>query len=56
MSLNHFPVCQKLTQHCKSTIFQFKKRKWGKNYTKNYAWISTYAMDIIHRKNWTTNG
>ena len=50
VSLNHFPVYQKLTQHCKSTIFQFKKRKWGKKYTKNYAWISTYTVDIIHRK------
>ena len=26
--LNHSAVEQKLTQHCKSTIFQFKKLNW----------------------------
>ena len=26
ISLNHFAVHQKLTQHCKSTILQFKKK------------------------------
>ena len=26
MKLNHFAVHQKLTQHCKSTILQLKKR------------------------------
>ena len=25
--MNHFSVHQKLTQHCKSTILQLKKRK-----------------------------
>ena len=25
--MNHFAVHQKLTQHCKSTILQFKKKK-----------------------------
>ena len=25
IKLNHFAVCQKLTQHCKSTILQFLK-------------------------------
>ena len=25
--LNHFAVCQKLRQHCKSTILQLKKKK-----------------------------
>ena len=26
--MNHFDVHLKLTQHCKSTIHQFKKLKW----------------------------
>ena len=31
--LNHFAVHQKLTQHCKSTILQFKKKKAKKRVT-----------------------
>ena len=27
VSLNHFAIQQKLTQHCKSTILQLKKKK-----------------------------
>ena len=28
--LNHFAIHQKLTQHCKSTILQFKEKANGK--------------------------
>ena len=31
VELNHFAVYQKLTQHCKSTIFQLKKLQIRKN-------------------------
>ena len=30
VSLNHFAIQQKLTQHCKSTILQLKKKKQNK--------------------------
>ena len=31
--LNHFSVHLKLTQHCKSTILQLKKIKFGNKYS-----------------------
>ena len=36
--LNHFAVYMKLTQHCKSTILQFKKNK-------KYIYSSTQFYD-----------
>ena len=35
ISLNHFAVHLKLTQHCKSTILQFKKKKRAPNSQKH---------------------
>ena len=34
--LNHFAVQLKLMQHCKSTIFQLKKKTWKKKKPKKF--------------------
>ena len=48
--LNYFAVHQKLTQHCKSTILQFKKKTmtiYGKE-KRNYEYIC--SINYIHIK------
>ena len=40
VKLNHFAVQQKLTQHCKSTILQLKKKKEKSEYLLNFCALS----------------
>ena len=34
----HFAVLQKLTQHCKSTVLQYNKKKKHKKYSTFFSW------------------
>ena len=38
VKLNHFAAYLKLTQHCKSTILQFKKKKKGTSLRVRATW------------------
>ena len=44
MYVTHFAVQQKLIQHCKSTILQFKKKTMCKN-------CVTYKCQVLLRRN-----
>ena len=37
MYMNHFAVHHKLTQHCKSTILQFKKKKQAEDLNRHFS-------------------
>ena len=51
--LNHFTVHQKLTQHCKLTIPQFKKKCNGKNKTKRKnMYCEVEFIKVILHRNW----
>ena len=51
IKLNHFTVHLKLTQHCKSTMLQFKKGQWNFNFTKFPCAMNYFFFYIQPSKN-----
>ena len=43
--LNHFAVRQKLTQHCKSTVFRFFKKRLGSSLV--VQWLGRRVLDSV---------
>ena len=55
-NMNHFAVHQKLTQHCKSTILQFKKKSAKENNFPSMRIAKMKTNNEIKKKNKMISG